>query len=110
MTLSMLRRVLVAFLFPFLLMACSQPKPKYYVNDISRLQKWFPFLEDGKTTKKEVELKLGPPQTEYEDGRIWTYRITPTPEGPRIGIGLYNLVVVFDDRNILNKHSFLRDL
>ncbi len=109
------RRVLVPFLFPLLLIACAVVKYRsdyegdYYVNDTARQQKWFPFLEDGKTQKEEIEQRLGQPHVQYEKGRIWTYRLF-LHEGPKVyTIGPYNLVLVFDERNILNKHSFLRD-
>ncbi len=103
-----LRRVLIAFLIPFLLIACAQQK--FYVNDIALQQKWLPFLEDGKTTKEEVESKLSVPFYEYKDGRIWTYTMLITEEGSLEAndSGHYHLVLVFDENNILRKHSFLR--
>ncbi len=103
-----LRRVLVPCLFPLLLLACAQQK--FYVNDIALQQKWLAFLEDGKTTKEEVESKLSVPFYEYKDGRIWTYTMLITEEGSleANASGHYHLVLVFDENNILRKHSFLR--
>ena len=111
-----LRRVLVSFFLPFLLLvACAQQK--FYVNDIALQQKWLPFLEDGKTTKEEVKSKLrvqflpyGVPFNEYKDGRIWTYIMLITEEGPPqpVSWGQYHLVLVFNENNILKKHSLLR--
>ncbi|MFQ5853483.1 MAG: hypothetical protein ACE5JU_23235 [Candidatus Binatia bacterium] len=108
----LLRRVLVSFLFLFLLMACSHQKPPkphmFYVNEIELQQKWLPFLEDG-IRKEVVESRLGRPLLRYEDGRIWTYTmhleeglLEPAPWGP------YSLVLVFDEIDILKKHSLLR--
>lgn len=107
-----LRRVLVSCLFPFLLLGCAQKK--FYVNDIELQQKWLPFLEDGRTTKEEVRSKLSEYHGEYEDGRIWTYSMLLTKdEAARMGVsgahwGKYNLVLVFDERNVLKRHSLVR--
>ena len=103
----LLRRVLVSFFLPFLLIACAH---KFYVNDIGLQQKRLPFLEDGKTTKEEVESKLSVPFYEYKDGRIWTYTMLITEEGSleANASGHYHLVLVFDENNILRKHSLLR--
>ncbi len=103
-----LRRVLAFLCLPVLVLACAQKY--YYVNDIELQQKWLPFLEDGKTTKEEVESKLSVPFYEYKDGRIWTYTMLITEEGSLEAndSGHYHLVLVFDENNILRKHSFLR--
>ncbi len=103
-----LRRLLVLFFLPFLLIACAQQK--LYVNDIELQQKLLPFLEDGKTRKKEVESKLDRPFIHYEDGRIWVYALEITEEGPFevYRFGDYHLVLVFDEKNILIRHSLLR--
>jgi len=101
------RRVLVLFLFPLFLIACAHD---FYVNEVELQQKWLPFLEDGKTTKEEVESKLGVPFYEYKDGRIWAHTMLITEEGSleRNASGHYHLVLVFDENNILRKHSLLR--
>jgi hypothetical protein len=107
-----LRRVLIPCLFPLLLLACAQKN--LYVNDIELQQKWLPFLEDGKTTKEEVKSKLHDPRREYEDGQIWTYSMELKEErAVRIGTsesyaGHYALVLIFDERNVLKRHSLLR--
>ncbi len=108
----LLRRVLIPSLFLFLLMACSHHNPQehqtFYANEIDLQQKWLPFLEDG-IRKEVVESRLGRPFLRYEDGRIWTYTmhleeglLEPAPWGP------YCLVLVFDEIDILEKHSLLR--
>ena len=107
-----LRRVLVFFLLPFLLMACAHQNPQeheeFYVNEIELQQRWLPFLEEG-IRKEVVKSQLGQPFLRYEGGRIWTYtmllekgRLDPAPWGP------YNLVLVFDENDILKNRSLLR--
>ncbi len=118
-----LRRVLAFLCLPVLVLACAHKYQKYYyVNDIELQQKWLPFLVDGKTTKEEVESKLkrSPHYYErgvqhatgikYEEGRIWAYNLLNTEEGPLIVnvSGDYHLVLVFDEKNILKRHSLLR--
>jgi len=115
-----LRRVLAFLCLPVLVLACAQKY--YYVNDIELQQKWLPFLVDGKTTKEEVESKFGSSYyydvwgvhytnvIKYKDGRIWTYIMLITEEGPPqpVSWGHYHLVLVFNENNILKKHSLLR--
>lgn len=106
------RRTLVPLFSSLLLIACAHTE--LYVNDIALQQKWLPFLEDGKTTREEVKAKLHDPGMEYEDGRIWTYRLRLEEEGAerivvsKSLIGHYTLVLVFDERNILKRHSLVR--
>ncbi len=116
-----LRRVLAFLCLPVLLLACASKY--YYVNDIELQQKWLPFLVDGKTTKEEVESKLDSPSYQYdersvhyataikyEEGRIWAYMMLITEEGLRVVefSGHYHLVLVFDEKNILKRHSLVR--
>ncbi len=115
-----LRRVLAFLCLPVLVLACAQKY--YYENDIELQQKWLPFVEDGTSTKREIEQTLGQPTTRYEDGKIWAYSIQLTearageigilePETtgiPESYVGHYSLVLVFDEKNILIRHSLLR--
>ncbi len=123
-----LRRVLAFLCLPLLVLACAQKY--YYVNDIELQQKWLPFVEDGTSTKREIEQTLGQPTTRYEDGKIWAYSIQltearageigilepettgiPEPETtgiPESYVGHYSLVLVFDEKNILKRHSLVR--
>jgi len=123
-----LRRVLAFLCLPVLVLACAQKY--YYENDIELQQKWLPFVEDGTSTKREIEQTLGQPTTRYEDGKIWAYSIQltearageigilepettgiPEPETtgiPESYVGHYSLVLVFDEKNILKRHSLVR--
>jgi hypothetical protein len=105
---------LALLLMLIMTVGCSGATPPslLYVDDTEYRQTWFPFLEDGKTTKSEVESKLGKPPRQFEDGRIWTYEMT----GLWTVYGLwvfyenpeYNLVLVFDENNLLRKQSLVR--
>jgi hypothetical protein len=89
------------------------------------------YLQEGKTTREEVLLKLGVPSADFEAGRILTYRIAQNAQGgitarPRQGgvslqhprplendvpqdalLADYSLVLVFDDKGLLKKQSLL---
>ena len=87
-------------------------------------QKWLPFIENGKITKEEVLLKLGIPSAQFEGEKIFIYKMMLDekegfkvasryinmawdPRFSRWGIPEYHLVLVFDKRNILQRHSLL---
>ena len=75
------------------------------------------FLEDGLTTKKEAILELGYPSGKFEGERILTYRLSYSSEQKwRVRekvdpydwqLVKYSLVLVFDDNNVLEKHSLV---
>lgn len=74
------------------------------------------FLEDGMTTKEEVVLKLGQPSGTYEAEKIVTFRIGKDDLGYFVrdrssGMDWVNtshsLVLVFDENNILRRHSLV---
>lgn len=116
----LLSKGIVFFLFAFLLTGY----PGQVIANESIQQKWLPFIEDGKTTKEEVVLKLGIPSGQFEGERILVYKMSfVEKEGfkvvsryiniysnPRFhgrDISEYNLVLVFDKRNVLQRHSLL---
>jgi hypothetical protein len=123
----LLRKLICCFLIAFLFTACGHIR----VVDKSIQQKWLPFVEDGRTTKDEVLLKFGRPSGQFERGRILTYPLNfSEKEGFRVDYEReiirhqrffefktlklsvskadYNLILVFDDKNILSKHNLLR--
>lgn len=81
------------------------------------------FLQDGRTSKQEVTLKLGPSAWTTERERIFFYRLGNTNKGYVVlapgdplfvsGASLWrsgierklSLVLVFDDKDILQRHS-----
>ncbi|WP_155836970.1 hypothetical protein [Paraburkholderia mimosarum] len=83
------------------------------------------FLGDGTTTRETALLKLGEPSGTFDRDRILTYRIGIPKDGGYFllhphaagtaynwsaepGVSLYSLVLVFDEKNILVKHSLVR--
>jgi len=116
-----LRKVVFCLLFAFLCTTCS------HVD--TSVQKWFPFIEGGKTTKDEILLKLGEPSRQFEGGRILTYPMHfSQKEGFRVDYerefiyhprwfqrltlsiskAEYNLILVFDDKKILSRYNLLK--
>ena len=98
-----------------LILGCATSSPVGPVPDKGLLD----FLEDGRTTKQMVFEKLGQPSRTYENGRILTYRI-----GNEEGKGYYiegagasgqssfkksnrSLVLIFNDKGILVRHSLV---
>lgn len=83
------------------------------------------FLEDGRTCREEVLLKLGEPTGKFEAERILTYRVgwdakskgyflvrreLPNTQfdWPEWIDAKYSLVLVFDPEKILRKHSLVQ--
>lgn len=73
------------------------------------------FIQEGVSTREEVILQLGDPNALYEDSRILTYRLSRDEKGWILrdatkgwyGV-LVNLVLVFDDRGVLRRHSLVQ--
>jgi hypothetical protein len=86
--------------------------------------RWLPYLEDGRTTKEEVLLKLGIPSAQFEGERILTYRLALNDETGFMTVpreldpedrdvsrwvnAQYSLVLVFDAQRVLQRHSLLK--
>ena len=107
------------------------------VPDESR-QTLLPYLKDGKTTKQEIIERLGQPSRQFQGGRILTYRLGQLSEcghwscedkglraieagvtwdKPRpsrvdslreVYGGVYTLVLVFNEADVLRKHSLIQ--
>ena len=111
-----------AFASTLLLIGCAAEELR--VADPKVEQKWLSFLEDGQTKKADVLLRLGIPSAQFEGEKILTYRLVlDDDEGflvvsrevdsqdPRLSAwwrAEYNLVLIFDERHILQKHSLLK--
>ena len=66
--------------------------------DTEENRREFGFLVDGKTSKEETLSRLGRPYSEFEQSRILTY----------LPNSRYELVLVFDEHNVLKRHSLLQ--
>ena len=116
-------RVIVYFLFAFLLEGCAG---HLQTVDTSVQQTQLPFLVVGKTRMEEVLLNLGIPSAQFQGDRILTYRMRLggkrkkgfvvvarefTSAAPRTlewQLAEYDLVLVFDNRHVLQKHSLIK--
>jgi hypothetical protein len=72
------------------------------------------FLVDGRTTRREVYLKLGPPSQVYEAERIVSFRLRKD-EGGYVLLGTqpwwrdvnYALMIAFDAKDIVRQHTLV---
>jgi hypothetical protein len=113
----------IGFLIILLLSGCAETRLQ--TVDDATLQQQLALLEDGKTTKEDILLKFGIPSSQFEGEKILTYRLRFNQKenrfevvsrevdrrDPRFAEWMqteYNLVLVFDERHILQKHSMLR--
>jgi hypothetical protein len=120
----MLRRfAAIGFLIILLLSGCAETK--LHSVDDSMMRQQLALLEDGKTPKQDILFKFGIPSAQFEGERILTYRLRYNQEENRFEVASrevdrrdprfaqwgwteYNLVLVFDEKHILQKHSMLR--
>ena len=75
------------------------------------------FLVNGQTTKQEMILALGQPSGVYENESVYTYRLAgnsstgfkPSKSFSPCGWHdiSYSLVVIFDDQDVLKRHSLV---
>ena len=113
----------IGFVILLLLSGCAETK--LHTVDDSLMQQQLTPLQDGKTTKQAILLRFGIPSAQFEGERIFTYRLRYSTEQNRFEVAArevdrrdprfaqwgwteYNLVLVFDEKHILQKHSMLR--
>ncbi len=75
-----------------------------------------PFIQDGRTTRAEIDNRLGQPANSYEQGRIVSYNFCED-EKHRFHLSgcehvtvdnIYNMVLVYGPDGIVKKHRLLR--
>jgi hypothetical protein len=75
------------------------------------VSKYEGFIQDGKSTKQEIEDRLGPAQSSYENGRILIY-YTHLEDDGRMNLKgsgtCYACVMVFDKESLLERHSLVK--
>jgi hypothetical protein len=113
----------IGFLIILLLLGCAETRLQ--TVDDATVQQQLALLDDGKTTKEDILLKFGIPSCQFEGEKILTYRLRYNQKDSRFEVisrevdrrdprfaewmwTEYNLVLVFDEKNILQKHSVLR--
>src|SRR5687768_13616900 len=111
--------LLVVALLP-LAPGCATQTPQPKVGEIE--QKHLAFVRDGVTSREQALLQLGLPSGQFEGERIMTWRLCyngetlfpiaaeRAPDDPRYTmwrVPAYNLILVFDARNLVQRHSFI---
>jgi hypothetical protein len=111
--------LLVVTLLP-LAPGCASPTPEPKVAEIE--QQHLSFVRDGVTSREQALLQLGLPSGQFEGERIMTWRLCyngetlfpiaaeRAPDDPRYTlwrVPAYNLVLVFDARNLVQRYSFI---
>lgn len=110
---SSTRRLVLGIVCVWLVSGCGRSTIRP-VDDTKR-KTWLASLEDGRTMRAEVEAQLGTHgQRSFQGGRIVTYQLVrqydrfyAVPHEAATG-AKYELVLVFDDRDVLVRHNLLR--
>ena len=89
------------FLLLIVVLACSCA-PKRQVIDPQLEDERFGYLQDGKTNRQEIIYRLGNPLHSYENGRIVIYSWFDEEQKG------YDIVLVFNEDNVLERHSVVR--
>lgn len=117
------RSAALGFLILLLFSGCAETRLQ--TVDDATLRQQLALREDGKTTKEDVLLKFGIPSAQFEGEKILAYRLRFNHKenrfevvsrevdrrDPRFAEWMqteYNLILVFDEKHILQKHSMLR--
>ncbi len=83
----------------------------------------FAFLQDGRTTREEVLLRLGTPSARFQEARILSYTYVSPEPGWFIRVGrnwgpssprpafharaVHDLVLAFDEAGVLRRHALV---
>jgi hypothetical protein len=96
---------------------CSQHVVQVEDQDFS---KCFPFIRNNITSKQEVLNRLGDPNNSYEGGRIISYFVFEDERiklkgincenriSDKTSLAVYNLILVFGEKDVLKRHSLIR--
>ena len=79
--------------------------PKRQVIDPQLEGERFGYLQDGKTNRQEIIDRLGNPLHSYENGRIVIYSWFDKKSDVYIK---YDIVLIFNENDILERHSVVR--
>lgn len=84
---------------------------KVHKLDPSLTNKYEGFIQNGKTTRQQVQNRLGSADSSYENGRILIYHVfIDKYRGMNLqGKGAcHACVLVFDNNNVLENHSLVK--
>jgi hypothetical protein len=102
-----IQRILLLIIFASCLGGCVTAKKV----DTATTSKYEGFIKDGKTTRQEIQDRLGPCNSVYEKGRILVYHVYLEDDGRMNLKGrgtCYACVLVFDINNVLERHSLVK--
>ncbi len=110
-------------LLGFFLFAGFSCAPTQQIVNKETEAKWLSYLEDGRTAKQQVLLRLGLPSAQFEGEKILTYRMKLSKKEGLVVVSResdaknpwlsqwvraeYSLVLIFDDQHVLKRHSLL---
>lgn len=97
-----IRCLIASFCLLYTLIATISCAPQREVIDEHVTIERFKFLHDGKTDKQEIIDQLGLPPSTYENRRIFIYYWRGEESK------VYHVVLVFNEDNILKRHSVVR--
>ncbi len=109
---STVRRHLALVLTLLLVLPVASCSPR--VRAVQTVPDALPFIADGRTSRSEIRGVFGLPSRSFESDRIVTYRLrrdgdafkaAPRYEEPDAP---YELVLVFDARHIVVRHSLVQ--
>lgn len=117
----------VVVVFLLVLQGCATPETQLIEDQADSLR--IPFIRDGMVSRREIMGRFGPPASTYENGRIITYWMIENDEGALEVItknataidlqrwrtrrngqsttGYHNLVLVFGEDDVLERHSLV---
>jgi hypothetical protein len=92
----------ILFFFLFIVILAFSCATARRVIDPQLESERFEYLQDGKTKRQEIIDRLGHPGHSYENGRIVIYSwFDKEAKG-------YDIVLVFNEDNVLERHSVVR--
>lgn len=100
-------RIIYIFALGFFLYGCWTVQP---LED-SELGQYRGFIQDGKTTKQEVRVRLGQSSSAYEKNRILIYHVFLKDDGRMVlkdSGTCHALVLVFDQAEVLDRHRIVK--
>jgi hypothetical protein len=107
-----IRNVTFALLLLLSSHGCSSEAIPVRPVDDATARRLAPFLADDRTTQSDVVKRFGQPSRSFPRDRVWVYQMASRDDRLYIAGGddtvKYELVLVFNEGNVLIKHTILR--